>query len=73
MRVDKCPAGEGPNPIEMPDLVKALTGWLGEYEKRPDGQRQDEIERGELLQLAGHLLGSCTDSHWAGFPVVGGP
>ena len=38
VRVDERPAGEGPNPIEMPNLVKALTGRLGEHQKRPDGQ-----------------------------------
>src|ERR1700722_8715316 len=73
VRVNDRPTGEGPNPIEVPNLVKALTGWLGEYEDRPDGKRQDHIKRGKLLQLAGHLLGSRMDSHWAGFPVVGGP
>jgi hypothetical protein len=38
VRVYERPAGEGPNPIEMPNLVKALTGRLGEHQKRPDGQ-----------------------------------
>src|ERR1700733_14123138 len=72
MRVDERSAGEGPNSKEMPDLVEALTGWLGEYQKRPDRQRQDHVERRELFQLAGHLLGSSTGSHRAGFPVAGG-
>ena len=41
MRVNQRSAGEGPDPIEMPHLVKALTGRLGEYEERPDRQRQE--------------------------------
>jgi hypothetical protein len=73
MCIDERPAGKGPNPKEMPNLVKTLPRGLGEYEKGSDCQRQDEIEGWELPQLAGDLLGSCTDSHWAGFPVIGGP
>ena len=38
VRVDERPAGKGPNPIEVPHLVEALTRRLGENQERADRQ-----------------------------------
>ena len=55
----------------MPHFVKTLTGRLGKYKEGADRQCQNDIERRELFELAGDLLGACMDWHSAGFPVMG--
>jgi len=69
--INECSAGEGPDSIEMPDFVQALTWRLGEDEERSNGERQDSIERREFFEPTENLLDASMDWHSAGFPVVG--